>query len=661
MRNLLKNKTQQLDISSKELTLEKIVLNNDFFNIPIYQRLYVWGDDQIKTLLEDLKKGFEENANKNYYLGAIMLTKNEEKFDLIDGQQRFTTLWLIAKVLKYDLEKFIHATFEKVELPRISFSVRDFANRFFKDKNSSFTDKELDELRPISKGLSTIDNFIKTLDNDFDKEQFATYIFKKVKMVATEMPKDTDENKVFEAMNNRGVQLQQHEILKSKLLSKVTINIALRNQYSLLWDACSIMDNYLEKNIKDVANLTWKKLFDSSEEEKTHQLPEDIISKLSYNEESIFESVTDKIKEANTLLAIIKSDSIKLKDIEEDEKGYDAGKVRSIISFPMLLLHTFRIYQYRHLGVTDVNESAEVKGKDLIRIFKSFEHHLSNEKEVTDFINLLWKVRKNFDQFIIKWSYKESNKEEIHLIKKLYQNETAFQRRAKEGSDGFALLQSMLYHSQQLITHYWLTPLLNKSLDNQRLSYLYRYLRKLDNEMFCNPKRDLRTMSYEMMSKGDNELKGNFSFIENELISHRGTGYPSYWFYKLEFILWKNRKTLNKENRWEHFRMTAKNSVEHVSPQNPKEYDKKKVWSDNDNEATKKRKLDDFGNLVLLTSSMNSENSNKTFNAKKTDFKDKNRIDPLKSDLIFSHENWNWDLCQKHRNQMINLFKEYLE
>jgi hypothetical protein len=162
------------------------------------------------------------------------------------------------------------------------------------------------------------------------------------------------------------------------------------------------------------------------------------------------------------------------------------------------------------------------------------------------------------------------------------------------------------------------------------------------------------------MDKEDTELKGDTSFIEGKLRSHEGTGYPSYWFYKLEFILWTKRNDLDKKGNWEYFRMTAKNSVEHISPQNPKEYDDNKVWSETDDEVTKKRKLDDFGNLVLLTSSMNSENSNKTFNAKKTDFKDKKRIDPLKSDLIFDNENWNWVLCQKHREKMICLFEEYL-
>lgn len=662
MRNLLSSQTSKLDITSREVTIENIVSNNEFFNIPIYQRLYVWGDDQIKTLLEDLKRGFESAPDRDYYLGAIMLTQNNNKFDLIDGQQRFTTLWLISKGLEGSLVPFISGLVNKVLIPRISFSIRDFANRFFVNGDySNFTKDEKEELKPIVRGLATIQNFIETLETDFDKISFSEYIFKKVKMVATEMPSNTDENKVFEAMNNRGVQLQQHEILKSRLLSKMTNSLS-RIKYSLLWDACSIMDNYLEKNIKDIANLTWKDLFDETTEEKTHQLPDDILNKLKSDETKLFKNVTKKTIEANTLLEIIeRSDDLESKENGEDTKGYDAGKVRSIISFPMLLLHTLRIYQFEYLKIDDANESAEVKGKELIRIFdKCFNDYFSREDDVIYFIKLLWKVRINFDHYIIKWSFEESNKEEIHVIKELYQNESAFQRRTKKSSDGFALLQSMLYHSQQLITHYWLTPLLYKSLSLKDNQLLYQYLRKLDNEMFCNRKRDLRTMSYEMMYKENTELNGNTSYVKNELESHKGTSYPSYWFYKLEFILWYNREQFNKKDRWENFRMTAKNSVEHISPQNPQPYDNNKVWDDSDDEDTKRKKLDDFGNLVLLTSNMNSEYSNKTFNAKKTDFRDKKRIDPLKSELIFENINWNWSVCEKHRIEMISLFEDYL-
>ena len=72
---------------------------NWHFNIPIYQRLYVWGEDQVLTLLNDLVNAYEHKEDL-FFLGGTLLVEQEgskgRHFDLIDGQQRFTTLWMPA-------------------------------------------------------------------------------------------------------------------------------------------------------------------------------------------------------------------------------------------------------------------------------------------------------------------------------------------------------------------------------------------------------------------------------------------------------------------------------------------------------------------------------------------------------------------------------------
>ncbi|WP_286925598.1 DUF262 domain-containing protein [Flavobacterium sp. UBA4197] len=655
--NILKK--NNLPIISIEITLDKVVANKDLYNIPIYQRLYVWGDDQIKTLLEDLYKAFSENQSK-YYLGGIMVTKNNDKLDLIDGQQRFTTLWLISKKLGYDLINFSHITIDKEEKSRMSFAVRYFANQYFNSANSELglTKNEIEELKPIFSAEKIIEHFIEKLEGEIEKKEFASFIYTKVFLVSTQMPKETDENKVFEAMNNRGVQLQQHEILKAQLLSTLKDNREEMSQYSLLWDACSVMDEYLEKNIKVVANLGWKDLFPEKldDGETVVQLPNKIHARLKKEKSEA---------ESKKLLFILKEE-INEKDIEQFKnkdsilEDYDSGKVRSIINFPMLLLHTLRIFQFRYKNILDVDKSAEVKGKDLIEIFKTHAHYFTKQEDVKDFIDLLWNVRKNFDRHVIKWVGNIENNEEVHLIKKLYQSKATFQRCSPISNEGFALLQSMLYHSQQIITHYWLTPFLNKMLDEQDTEKLYDYLRKLDNAMFCKEKRDLRTMSYEMMSRTDLQLSGNAEFVEGILNSSIGTSYPGYWFYKTEYILWENRMQLGFEN-WKDYRMTAKNSVEHISPQNPKPEELNIVYDHTDEAEIIRKKKDDFGNLALLSPGMNSEYSNKIYSVKRAEFKAKKSIDSLKSDMIFQNENWNWKLCQQHKEVIIKLFIKHIK
>jgi len=74
------------------------------FNIPLYQRLFAWGEEQVKGLLFDLKEHFASTENAEpYYLGMLSCIGKENIYDLIDGQQRFTVMVLLAIVLRvYD-------------------------------------------------------------------------------------------------------------------------------------------------------------------------------------------------------------------------------------------------------------------------------------------------------------------------------------------------------------------------------------------------------------------------------------------------------------------------------------------------------------------------------------------------------------------------------
>lgn len=278
------------------------------------------------------------------------------------------------------------------------------------------------------------------------------------------------------------------------------------------------------------------------------------------------------------------------------------------------------------------------------------------EKDIRNFFELLLELRINFDKHVIKWIEKEPN-QEIHLIKRLYQNKKTLQRKDPITNEGFALLQSMLYHSQQITTLYWLTPFLNQTLKENNTDKLYDYLKKLDIQMFCSERaEDLSLRSWYLIDDDLSEFKANIAALRNP----SGTDFRSYWFYKTDFILWY-LKASEYGDEWKSYRMTKKNSVEHVSPQNRREYDLNILWDANENlsDEEKKIRLDDFGNLVLLSVGMNSEYSNKTFAEKRTTFLEKKRLDSLKSAFIFKNNEWNWDLCVQHKNEIIQLFDEY--
>lgn len=678
-------------ITSEKYTLENLVIKNYIFNIPIYQRLYVWKSGQITTLLDDLVNSFNKKED-DYYIGGIMLTKNKsqvdgfEKYDVIDGQQRFTTLWLISHILGGELSHFQRYVDEDKPKSRIIFSVRDFANHYFEDMHRGFTDDEERELKPIKDALKTIKSYFENKECALKKKDFSEFrkfVYQNVYFILTEMPFTVDENKVFEAMNNRGVQLQQHEILKSRILHHICDSE--RNKYAIIWDACSQMDNYIEKSLKDVANLSWKQLFNTEKDDEIVKLPPDILGILSsqLNDESD-SYLRDVLSEENIELSEEEEKALAGKNIEDND--YEGAKVRSIISFSMLLLHTLRIFQYRYKKDECVAEtSAEVNAKELNTIFNKYflnkpendTHKKALELDAKNFITLLWKVREAFDRYVVKWVTKSegSSQSERLEILNLYQNKTSYQRKLTKSFDELSLLQTMLYHSQQLITHYWLTPLLNYLIDHDNLLDVLDYLKRLDNAMFCNERRDLRTMSFGMLALNKEELKGDPLFIESELLKDSGVAFPHYYFYKLEFVLWSKRQdvyqaySLSEKEvaKWESYYLTARNSIEHIFPQNQKSINNEVVYItpeemeiEKENHGDKFSPIDVFGNLTLITSGLNSSYSNKSYGEKKEQFLNSNSIDSLKSSIIFTHDKWSFILAKEHQKKMINLLKTYL-
>lgn len=652
-------------VTSHIMTISDVVEMGWHFNVPIYQRLYVWGDGQIKALMEDIYKAYREKKSSYYLGGVIIIPGKEHYFDLVDGQQRFTSLWLIGSVLKGVLwEEFNFFNNGKENIPRLKFATREAANQYLCNIDNAAADGE-EELVPIQDAVATIKRLLSSEEfKGVDMQSLAGYIYGQVELIVTAMPKETDENKLFEVSNNRGVQLEHHQILKARLLKPIA-DTALRGRMALLWDACSHMSGYIEKNIKETAGLQWKDLTGTpGDKEKEIGLPADILS--------VIGSAADPF--TRNLDEILANPTQTFDRLGTDDKKmvYDSGKVRSIISFPMLLLHTLRIYGLRFTKVhIEGRDSAPVDEKKLLNLFKEhFEKRLetlsSEERsfEAVQFIRLLWEIRVKFDRHIIKWAEKERNIE-IHTIKKLYLSKDSLVRKEREGSDGFALLQSMLYHSQQIITHYWLTPLLNKLLDCDDYDELYAYLRMIDNHMFsAGLTDDLRIRSWEIMSGKTPAKNADIQYFELE--SNLGTGYGSYVFYKVDFILWYIRDQVFAENSlkqtrkedWENYRMTAKNSVEHVSPQHSQVHDTNVVWEQGDTQESKKLKTDDFGNLVLLTSGMNSEYSNKLFVVKRAEFVEKaktRRLDSLKSALIYENAQWNRELSKEHKE----LVKKY--
>lgn len=204
-----------------------INLLDKLFEIPLYQRLYEWKKEQIETLLDDMKKAFDE-SKENYFIGNITTSKKGDKFVLIDGQQRLTTLWFVEFYLASKDSKSWQNFIVQGDDLRISMPIRDDEENALTELAKNINGKE--NLAQSLQGYGVYKNIIdafKCIESwfvngkDIDLANFAKYIYENVCFVFVTLAQNTDLNRFFVRMNNRGKQLEKHEILKARILGEI--------------------------------------------------------------------------------------------------------------------------------------------------------------------------------------------------------------------------------------------------------------------------------------------------------------------------------------------------------------------------------------------------------------------------------------------------------
>lgn len=258
------------DRMAQKIESDKLLVKDVFskwFRIPEYQRPYVWDKDQVTELLDDVMQARHSNPDSQYFLGSLVLKKNSkeegstkfEEYDLLDGQQRLTTLFLITAVIR-DLtgdkelkETCVQAIFQKEnkysgtpERLRIVFDIRDQVKEFIKEfiKEDGGTAKEAElqlkisnaeediSIRNMSKAILNIREYFST--NSI--EDFFLYLRLNVLMIYVSADELDDAFRLFTVMNSRGVKLRNSDILKAENLGVIVKDEAKRLDCAKKWE-----------------------------------------------------------------------------------------------------------------------------------------------------------------------------------------------------------------------------------------------------------------------------------------------------------------------------------------------------------------------------------------------------------------------------------------
>ena len=195
-------------------TPSTIVKESIMFRIPLYQRPYAWEEAQVNQMLTDLFAAYSSSNSDDYHIGILSVAATSDdrsRFDLIDGQQRITTLMLIGKAV----DSLIWNEFLTPDRLHLYGRMGDQA--FLDYNNNTECNLRMLETVEITK------NFIKDKPLNH-KLPFTEYIYNHAAFFLSEVPKHyslMEKNQQFVRMNNRGKQLEKHEILKDRLLSRI--------------------------------------------------------------------------------------------------------------------------------------------------------------------------------------------------------------------------------------------------------------------------------------------------------------------------------------------------------------------------------------------------------------------------------------------------------
>lgn len=591
----------------KALSIRKLFSEGNY-SIPIYQRNYAWSMEQVSQLIQDIDNAAVNGQNKyKYYIGNLIVDRHaDEVFETIDGQQRLTTLFIILSALRA-LGKLPDDSFFKDI--RLQFEHRQNSSESLKRVFTGDVDIQDDEMKNVELHIldifrATKNELIRSHKNcSVSLEQFTRYMLDEVILLRIEVPVGIDKNHYFEVMNSRGVQLEQHEILKASLMEKLSDGSSKdndRNAFEIIWEACSNMDRFVQMNFSPQC----RRLIFGDE---WVNFPQSDFAEISRSFENVQKDNDVERKSLKLLIEAFNSgESEAGKHLKQEEKTLADDQFYSIINFPGLLLHALKILR--------PNAVVPLYDKWLVDTFhKVMQQEKDLCKFAKEYATCLLKCRYLLDKYVIK-----RNKDDVWGIfgmattmsnntRHAYPKNTFGAEDIIDSNNELVLVLSMFHFS---------TPSTNyKNWLNGALTYLYRtsaegpitmdgylsYMKSLADafmvDWYLCPNDNGPVDFMTMIHVNNGCPVHSLDDIDDQTLKsilNRGTDVDSYVFNYYDYLIWKERQG-EKD-----FRFTYRTSVEHFYPQHPTGGDVLEI-----------QYLHSFGNLCLISTSMNSKFTNK--------------------------------------------------
>ena len=620
------------------------LLNEDTYAIPLYQRNFAWTYDEIEQLLNDVADAFQEDRD-NYYIGTLVVNKENDIFKIIDGQQRTTALNLIALALKHEFG------FDRLKSVNLTFPARKKSNEniqklFIKQKISKDDENEL------TRGYGHAKEALKKVleERQLNPQSFIEYLFEKVIIFRSILPEDLDLNLYFERFNSRGEQLEAHEILKAQMMAKFGTDQEMAQKFARIWDACAEFD----KPVINAFTKKAKKKHPDAEREKIFPLNwikgNNYQNSFLLNIDKFLSQIEVQSTNKKSLLSSIENkESTTVKVISHTN---EVEKYRTIINFETFLFFVYYI-TFGNVSPSDI----QLDDKKLLETFENVTSVNTNIEDITLFIRNLLKLKFIFDNLIVRMSQETNNRRQENdwFLQKVYRNDYNNKTRGdlfvqyyydknsfEKFNDDILMLQSMF-----AVTF---TANRDSRWLYEILQFLFNHIEELDQPEFgAHFKEFLEKMA---VTYAEERL-----YTEDRRIKKYGD-IPVYAFNFVDYVLWKNREELKKayDVKFEDFKFAYRRSIEHWFPQHPN--------SDERVEKIDDKFLHSFGNLCIITDSQNSKFGNLVPSAKYKQWEGIFDRQSLKLQIMASiteKTKWESDQIKGLEKEILPMVKKFIE
>ena len=604
------------------------LLNEDTYAIPLYQRNFAWTYDEIEQLLNDVADAFQENRD-NYYIGTLVVNKENDLFKIIDGQQRTTALNLIALALKHEFG------FDRLKAVNLNFPARKKSNKNIQDL---FDKKKIleDDENELTRGYGYAKDALKEVleKRQLNPQSFVDYLFENVIIFRSILPEDLDLNLYFERFNSRGEQLEAHEILKAQMMSKFGEDQEMAQKFARIWDACAEFD----KPVINAFTKKAKKKHDDAEREKIFPLKwikgNNYQNSFLLNIDEFLSQIEVQSTNKKSLLSSIENKESTTVRIISDTN--EAEKYRTIINFETFLYFVYYI-TFGNVSPSDI----QLDDKKLLETFENVTSVNTNLEDVTLFIRNLLKLKFIFDNLIVRMSQETNNRRQENdwFLQKVYRNDY----NNKTGGDLFV----QYYFDKNSFEKFNDDILMLQSMfavtftANRDSRWLYEVLQFLFNHIEELNQTEFGARFKNFLEKMAVRYAEERLFTEDKSIKKYGE-IPVYAFNFVDYVLWKNREELKKDYdiEFKDFKFAYRRSIEHWFPQHPN--------SDERVERIDDQFLHSFGNLCIITDSQNSKFGNLVPSAKYKQWEGIFDRQSLKLQMMadITVKNDKWGICE---------------